>query len=130
MDSERRFQPYRSGKRLIEVTSMSTILRGMGSDKIHLIQGIERRFGYRKFSFREVSTLPEFERAAFFRLYSDKMILRASKAKPLLYSLATRYSRKERGFVLVSTANPVPTTDPRTVTSSSGTQTVSGGVIT
>jgi hypothetical protein len=107
---------------------MSTILRGMGSDKKRLVQGIERRFGYRNFSFHEVETLPEFERAAFFRLYFDKMILRASKTKPLLYRLATRYSRKERGFVSVSTANPIPFVDPTTVTPASGTQTVSGGV--
>ncbi|MGB7789564.1 hypothetical protein [Methanoregula sp.] len=109
---------------------MSTILRGMGSDKIRLILGIERRFGSRKFSFREVSTLPEFDRAAFFRLYSDKMILRASKTKPLLYRLATRYSRKERGFVSVLTADPVPPVDPGNVTSLSGMHTESGGVFT
>ncbi len=107
---------------------MSTILRGMGSDKINLILGIERRFGYRRFSFRDVSAIPEFNRAAFFRLYSDKMIVRVSKGKPLLYRLATRYSRKARGFVTVSSSNLVCHTDPRNFTLTSGECNQTGGI--
>lgn len=106
---------------------MSTTLRGMGCDKINLIQSIQRRFGYRRFSFQEASKIPEFDRSAFFRLYSDKLILRVSKAKPALYRLATRYSQKARGFVPVLSPNPICQVDCRNYTFTSGECNLIGG---
>ena len=71
---------------------MCMTLRGMGADKKILILAIYQRFGYHTFTYREVSALPEFDHATFFRLYADKMILWASKSKPLRYRLGTQYS--------------------------------------
>lgn len=78
---------------------MSMTLRGMGCHKRDLIQGIRSRFGYHHFSFQEVSGITGFDRSTFFRLYSDKMILRVRIGKPLLYRLATRYSKNGCGVV-------------------------------
>lgn len=59
-----------------------------------MIEELRARFGYRNFTFQEASEIPGFERAIFFRLYSDKVVLRSSLSGPrLLYRLATRYSQ-------------------------------------
>jgi len=69
-------------------------LRGMGSHKEKMVEEIRARFGYRNFTFQEASEIPGFERVTFFRLYSDKVVLRSSlRGERLHYRLATRYSQ-------------------------------------
>jgi hypothetical protein len=86
---------------------MSMTLRGMGSHKGDLFRDIHNRFGYRHFTFQQASEIPGFDRAIFFRLYGDKMILRASGDTPIRYRLATRYSKRVRGAVMASIPTPI-----------------------
>lgn len=99
---------------------MGTTLRGMGADKKILVLAIFKTFGYRVFTYREVSALPEFDHATFFRLYADKMILWASKSKPLRYRLGTQYSRRTRGFEPVLPSGPSCQVDSQNVVYISG----------
>lgn len=89
---------------------MSMTLRGMGSHKGDLFRDIRNRFGYRRFTFQQASEIPGFDRAIFFRLYGDKMILRASNDTPIRYRLATRYSKSVRGIVPSDLPVPIRST--------------------
>lgn len=71
---------------------MSTAFRGVGCYKIDLYNAIRKKFGYLNFAYKDARVLPEFDRSTFFRLASDKIILRSSKNSSL-YRLAIRYTR-------------------------------------
>jgi len=106
---------------------MSMTLRGMGADKNILIMGIYQRFEYHRFSFNVVKTLPGFDRASFFTLVSDKIVLRVSKVKPLQYHLSKTYPRNEQKLTVAFIPLSFCLVDPRTLTCTSGTQTQFGG---
>jgi len=100
---------------------MSMTLRGMGSHKGDLFRDIRNRFGYRRFTFQQASEIPGFDRAIFFRLYADKMIVRATKETPVRYRLPTRYSKRVRG--VMPPALPMPVGLPPSQNSPETTQT-------
>jgi hypothetical protein len=129
MDSERRFQACGLDTERLGEVPMSMTLRGMGADKSTLVMGIYHTFGYHRFSFNMVKTLPGFDRASFFTLVSDKIVLRVSKVKPLQYQLSKTYPRTEQK--LTETFMPLSFcyVDSRNLAFTSGTEIQTGGAV-
>jgi len=82
---------------------MNTSLRGFGSYKRELLGEIFLLCGMTAFAYKDVKTLPSFDRKSFFSLVSGNYILPLEKKKVAVYQLS-------KGPVL-HVKRPLPTTE-------------------